>query len=337
MTVPSSSNEPPPKSNLIASGASQIDPVNAVLAQEEVSALAIISEIEGPSYRPIGAMMAIPSVGPCVGNLSSGCIEADIAVHAREALQTGKPKRVRYGRGSPYIDIQLPCGGGLEILVVPNPDTNVLSSLSKLHGERIECALEVSRDEGTLALCDMDLQSDAALLRVRFRPEIKFLVFGKGPEAVTFAGMVETAGYPNELWSPDTETLVAAERLGCPTQQMFQTKELPELSADPRTAIALFFHDHDWEPPILKAALDTPAFYIGAQGSKKAQAERLRTLYNLGISEESLSRLKGPIGLIPSVRDPRTLAVSVLAEILSFDREVDRRVRVPMTRAAAEK
>jgi xanthine dehydrogenase accessory factor len=90
-----------------------------------------------------------------------------------------------------------------------------------------------------------------------------------------------------------------------------------DLGADDRTAIVLFFHDHDWEPPILAGALQTPAFYIGAQGSQRARDARLQALQLIGIESTSLARLHGPVGLIPSARDAGTLAVSVLAEVLN--------------------
>jgi xanthine dehydrogenase accessory factor len=44
---------------------------------------------------------------------------------------------------------------------------------------------------------------------------------------------------------------------------------------------------------------------------------RLTALRDLGLSEAQLSRVHGPVGLIPSARDPGTLAVSVLAEALT--------------------
>ena len=93
---------------------------------------------------------------------------------------------------------------------------------------------------------------------------------------------------------------------------------LGEVVPDERSAIILFFHDHDWEPRILKRALETPAFYIGAQGSRRARDARHQEMLLLGVKKKALRRLKGPIGLIPSARDPRTLAISVLAEVLNI-------------------
>jgi xanthine/CO dehydrogenase XdhC/CoxF family maturation factor len=74
---------------------------------------------------------------------------------------------------------------------------------------------------------------------------------------------------------------------------------------------------HDWEPPILIEALKTPAFYIGAQGSQRARDTRFAALRKMHVTSDDLIRLRGPIGMIASARDPRTLAISVLAEVIS--------------------
>lgn len=94
--------------------------------------------------------------------------------------------------------------------------------------------------------------------------------------------------------------------------------ENPEV--DERTAVLLYFHDHDWEPPLLLGTLDTPAFYIGVQGSQRARDERHRQLASLGAAPGQIERLYGPVGLISSVRDARILAVSVPAEVLAVAR-----------------
>ena len=106
---------------------SVIEPIRQLSEGDGV--LAMITRIDGPSYRPLGAMMAVMVGGRRVGTLSSGCVEADIALHAEKARLTGKPFSVIYGKGSPFADISLPCGGGLEILLVPAPDKAVLAEL----------------------------------------------------------------------------------------------------------------------------------------------------------------------------------------------------------------
>ena len=278
----------------------------------------MIAGVEGPSYRPVGAMMAVLSERERAGTLSSGCIENDIALHALRVAESGRPETIRYGRGSPFADIQLPCGGGLDILLLPRPDRAALARVAENRAARRPCTLEIDMDSGAMRVAGTGATGRAGdTLRIRFEPEIRFLVFGKGPEASTFAALVQSAGYPNLLLSPDGETRADAAAAGCPTSALDMPGFPADLGADHRTAVVLFFHDHDWEPPILAGALETAAFYIGAQGSRRARDARLLELEAMGVSAEARARLHGPVGLIPSARDAGTLAVSVLAEVLA--------------------
>lgn len=294
------------------------DPLVDLLEAGTDGVLAVIIGVEGPSYRPVGAIMAVDAEGRRTGTLSSGCVENDIALHALDALSEDRPKIVRYGRGSPYMDIQLPCGGGLEIALVPRPDRDVLRRLIDLRSARQPVSLTIDLGTGTLSLAHEGETGRAGnLFRVRFYPEIRFLVFGKGPEASTFAALVQAAGYPSLLLSPDEETIEAGRRAGADTMHLAAAGWPEDLAVDDRTAIVLFFHDHDWEPPILIGAVRTAAFYIGSQGSRRARDVRLMELEAMGMPSTLRARLRGPIGLVPSARDARTLAVSVLAEVLA--------------------
>ena len=296
-----------------------IEPIRQLSAAGGQGVLCVITHVDGPSYRPLGAMMAVLADGRRIGTLSSGCVEADIALHAAKALENGAPYQVRYGKGSPFADIVLPCGGGLEILLLPRPDVRVLDALLSHHAAREACVLEVDRRSGALcAVAEGETGWTGDIFSVTIEPEICFFVFGKGPETATFAGLVQAAGYPNLVLSPDTETLEAVARAGCATRHLTHAHCPKDLPIDARSAVVLFFHDHEWEPPILAQALTSAAFYVGAQGSQRAADLRRMELVRLGANETTLARLHGPIGLVPSARDARKLAVSVLAEVLSL-------------------
>lgn len=310
------------------------DPLTSYLAAPDGGVLAIIAGVEGPSYRPVGAIMTIFNEVERAGTLSSGCVESDIALHALEAREAGVPRMVRYGRGSPFVDIQLPCGGGLDILLLPDPDKDVLAKIVANREARRPCSLTIDIESGALTLGrDEETRRVDKSLTVRFQPDLRFLVFGKGPEASTFSALVHSAGYPSQLISPDLETLDAVAPTGCATRHMVSQSFPTDIQADDRTAIVLFFHDHEWEPPIMSGAVKTDAFYIGAQGSQRARDARMLVLESLGVSAEDRARLFGPIGLIRSARDAGTLAVSVLAEILdvAMHAETDRRALAPKT------
>ena len=88
------------------------------------------------------------------------------------------------------------------------------------------------------------------------------------------------------------------------------------------SAAITLFHEHEWEIPFLVQALASDAFFVGAMGSTRAQAQRLRQLGEAGVGEQDLTRLRGPIGLLPRARDPNELAVSILADVMQAYRQV---------------
>lgn len=274
-------------------------------------ALAVLVATQGPAYRSVGSVMAIGADGARVGSLSSGCIEADIAVQAAQARAQGRPRLVRYGAGSPYVDLPLPCGGGMEVLIVPDPDPAPLRAVLSRTAARREAVLGVDPERGQVTSDD----AESAGLALVCPPEVRVVVLGTGAEARFFATLTHAAGYAVEVQSPEEDTVNTARALGVPAVSLPGPEAWRPGAMDPWTAAVLFFHDHDWEPRLLATALDTDAFYVGAQGSRKAHEGRLAAMRGVGVAEADLQRLRAPIGVTPSARDPRALAVSVLADI----------------------
>ena len=107
-----------------------------------------------------------------------------------------------------------------------------------------------------------------------------------------------------------------AAAAGTETILLASPSDRVELDADAWTAMLFLFHDHEWEPALIAQALDSPAFWIGAMGSRTTQAARRAALAAHGLDEAAIARVQGPVGLIPSARDPATLALSAFAEIV---------------------
>ncbi|WP_376792264.1 XdhC family protein [Thermoflexus sp.] len=91
---------------------------------------------------------------------------------------------------------------------------------------------------------------------------------------------------------------------------------LPDLITS-RTAVAVLTHDPKLDDPAVIAALQSPAFYVGALGSRKTNARRLERLRRKGVPEELLARLHAPIGLDIGARTPEEIALSIMAEIVA--------------------
>jgi xanthine dehydrogenase accessory factor len=90
-----------------------------------------------------------------------------------------------------------------------------------------------------------------------------------------------------------------------------------QIALDRETAVVVLTHDEKFDIPALATALRTDAFYVGALGSRRAQAKRREKLLEAGLTEAQLDRLRGPAGLDVGAESPAETAVSILAEILA--------------------
>ncbi len=286
------------------------------LAQEQASgapcALALVAAVEGPSSRAIGAMMGVSSRGAYAGYVSNGCIDAAVAQHAVQTIQTGEMTRVRYGEGSPYMDLKLPCGGALELLILPDPDRHVVKTAASHLKAREEVSLSVLQ-EGALSLAT----TDGALFQKTYAPTLRLAVAGRGAETLALIQLAAAAPYDLIVYSPDEDVLSKARSHDADALRI-RADEAISWPNDPYTAITLLFHEHEWETPLLKTAVETDCFFIGAMGSRRTHEVRLGDLIEEGVPAAQVQRVKGQIGLIHSARDATTLGISVLAQIVDL-------------------
>lgn len=294
--------------------------------------LAALIEVNGPSAREIGSMMAIREDGQYAGLMSNGCVDGDIAIQALETLKDGKARRVIYGAGSPYLDIKLPCGGSLEVLLLPDPERNEISKAIDLWQRRRPVDIFLNSSKEQHFTIDKASASPARARESEYHflitPPLHIIVAGQGPETQLLTQLARVSNFKVTTLTPSEHILETCADIGAHMIKLNAANSAPHLTGaadgagDPWTAIITLFHDHDWELNLLEHALTTKAFYIGAMGSRKTQQERLARLKERGASEADLGHIKGPIGLIHSARSPATLAISVLAEIVDTYRNI---------------
>lgn len=264
--------------------------------------------------------MAISDMGQYAGYVSNGCVDADIANHALRVLNGDeKKRRVRYGAGSPYLDIRLPCGGAVEIEFIIEPDVGVLSDAIEKLEQRQPISLTIKSDGGVHTTSSIAIDDPSGFV-LSYAPPLHIVIAGRGEEVIALSRLARAARYSVAVFSPDKDVLDVCETLGTSTTSLNSISSAPNFPNDSWSAIICLFHDHEWESDLLISALKTQAYYIGAMGSPRTQATRLEELRNRGIDEISLKRIRGPIGLIPSVRDASKLAISALAEIVDLYR-----------------
>jgi len=158
-------------------------------------ALVMLTRTQGGAVRAPGALMAVTQTGQTHGYLSGGCIDADVAHHACAALETGQIKKLRYGKGSPFLDIILPCGGAIELTVFPNPDM-----------AKIEAAIETLKARQP-AMLKLDPSTNG--FTAQYRPKLRLRIAGRSADPLALARVSLAAGIETTLWSQDTACLQA--------------------------------------------------------------------------------------------------------------------------------
>jgi xanthine dehydrogenase accessory factor len=90
-----------------------------------------------------------------------------------------------------------------------------------------------------------------------------------------------------------------------------------EIGLGPNDAVAILSHDIKFDEPAIVEALRRGCRYVGAVGSRKTQAERRARLRGVGVSDDDLARVHGPIGLDLGGRAPAETALAIMAEIVA--------------------
>ncbi|MBX9883336.1 MAG: XdhC family protein [Novosphingobium sp.] len=303
--------------------AAAIPGLDAVIAHDDRSILGLLVEgaaegiegvlvtltgIEGGSSRGIGAQMAVLADGRSAGSFSGGCVEAAVIAEAQEVLAQGYGRTVRYGIGSPYLDIRLPCGGGIDLLFTPRPDPAVLAQVLARTAQRKAAVLRLNEAGAMLS----DTPGAQGFQRA-YAPPLRLIALGHGEDLTALVRLSRAFGIAVEAYAPASDRHAAVE----PGVNLLRSRTaLPALVGDPWTAFVFLFHDHDWEEELLPHALTQDGFYHGAVGSARTHRARMAGLRTIGVPQASLETLRGGIGLIPATRDPATLALSILGEVV---------------------
>lgn len=277
----------------------------------------------GSSPRPEGAMLALRGDGLAVGSVSGGCIEDDLVRRVLAGqLKTDQCEVVTYGVTQDEArNFGLPCGGALSLVIEPvhKPAwvARVLQAIQShrlisrtLHLDSIQVVLDdASRSDA--------FSFDGKSLTTVHGPRWRLLIIGAGQTSNYLARMAQALDYQVTVCDP--------------TEKMRQTWNVPDtvlmsempddavlaFQVDACTAIVALSHDPKLDDMALLEALKSPAFYIGALGSKANNMKRRERLALFDLTQEEIDRLHGPVGLSIGSRTPPEIAVSILAHMIS--------------------
>lgn len=308
------------------------------------AALGTVVGVERSAPRLPGSVMAVCETGEVAGSVTGGCVEPAVYLQAEEVLAGGAPRVASFGfADDDAFEVGLPCGGTVHVFIEEMDPALILRIADAVREERPVAYVTtlggdapggprvIDRDDAPgdavtaaalplLALGESgEVEVDGERLFVSsLVPRPAMYIFG----AIDFASALATVGHflgyrvtvcdPRALFVtparfPDADELVTE----------WPHEFLAHAPVDERTAICVLTHDQKFDVPALRAALDTPARFIGAMGSRRTTARRNERLRAEGVGEDALARVHAPIGLPIGSRTPEEVAVAIGAQIVA--------------------
>ena len=316
-------------------------------------AVATLFAVDGSSYRQPGARLLIDVEGRVLaGAISGGCLEGDVASHAKAVCETGLPKLLTYDLGD---DLQAiwgfgaMCDGVAHLLVEPLRDGAWLTDAHRMRAARDHGALITVLDESPLGGTVESLNS-AMALRIAARslidaahttaspvcdvivlhgqhvrclvdpvvPPVSLVIIGAGRGAETFATIAHAIGWRITLIDHRPFVLDSVDLPSSVLRVAAHPVEgVQQIPTDERSAIALLTHQFAIDREWLSLVLPLDVGYVGVLGSRQRAAQLLQSLSETGFDVTARMRrvLHAPIGLDLGGESPESIALASIAEI----------------------
>jgi xanthine dehydrogenase accessory factor len=270
-------------------------------------------------------MLVLRGDGRIVGSVSGGCIEDDLIARFRSQIsQLRHPEAVTYGvTAEEARRFGLPCGGTIRLVLEPlhREKSKIDDLLIALENDKlVSRALDMSTGAAHVSAATQDdgLSYDGATLKVVLGPRYRMLVIGAGNLSRYLCTIALGLDYQITVCDPRTEYTIDWSLPGVRVVHSMPDDTVTDMELDERCAVVALTHDPKLDDLALMEALKTPAFYVGALGSRRNNAARRERLRLFDVSEEELVRLRGPAGLYIGSKTPPEIAVSILAEVTAY-------------------
>ena len=290
--------------------------------------LATVTHTWGSAPRPVGAMLVIRGDGHVIGSVSGGCVEDDLIERVKaHPMKGGKPEVVTYGvTADQAARFGLPCGGTLQLVL------ESVTAQSKLK----ELLATIERHELVARFLDMEtgavrltsgrwsdvLEFDNKVLKTVHGPHWRLLIIGAGQTSRFLAQMAQALDYQVTVCDPREEYADEWNVEGVALVRGYPDDVVLQMNPDPHLAVVAVTHDPKLDDAALTEALKSPAFYVGALGSRLNNDKRRKRLAEFELSADEIARLHGPVGLKIGSKTPAEIAVAIVAEMTAVRRGV---------------
>jgi xanthine dehydrogenase accessory factor len=283
--------------------------------------LGTIVKTWGSAPRPVGAMVVIRDDGQVIGSVSGGCVEDDLIEKVRaKAIAAERPQLVTYGvTNEEATRYGLPCGGTLQVVLEPVSERSRLGELLETIGKQqlVRRRLDMASGEARLEAGKWQdvVEFDGQVLYTVHGPRWRLVLIGAGQLTHYLAAMAKMLDYHVTVVEPREEYAAGWTMEGVPLDRDMPDDVLTAMNVDAHTAVVALTHDPKIDDLALLEALKSPAFYVGAIGSKKNNDARRMRLAEFDLSEAEIARLHGPVGLFIGSKTPPEIAVAIMAEM----------------------
>jgi xanthine/CO dehydrogenase XdhC/CoxF family maturation factor len=270
--------------------------------------LVTVYETEGSTYSKAGAQMLVNQDGVFRGMLSGGCLEGDLAIRARQVIETGEPQTVSYNLGSEDDELWgmgVGCDGVMRMF---------LQSLMPTDGYEPFAEIADTLRGRTAAEVTIPVSGAQGDLTVLVEPPPQVLVMGAGLDAEPVVRFAAELGWRctvvdhRQAYIDNGEFAAATQTLCLPADDLARELDLSSY----KMAIVMSHHLAS-DRSYLRQLATTQIAYVGLLGPRN---RRDRLLDELGDAAASLQpRLYGPAGLDLGGRGPEPIALSIIAQM----------------------
>ncbi len=291
-------------------------------AQGQPVWLVTVIETWGSAPRPPGALLAMRGDGLIAGSVSGGCVEDDLIERVRHGERIDRPSLVSYGvTKEEAARFGLPCGGNLRLVQEPLNDIAWIDELLARTGRHELVARRLDLETGHVlietAVRGELFQFDGRSLRALFGPRWRLLIIGAGQLSRVLARMALALDFDVFCCDPREEYHLTWDIENTTFSRAMPDDLVVDLQLDPHSAVVALTHDPKLDDMALLEALKSPAFYVGALGSRSNTRKRKERLALFDLSADEIDRLHGPVGLDIGARTPAEIALAILAELIA--------------------
>jgi len=324
--------------------------IDAWFAAGEQIAVATVIRVAGSAPRPVGASMIVSSTGRMAGSVSGGCVETAVYEELLDVLAGGPPRVLHFGITEDMIwDVGLACGGTIDVfaqrldpalvaalegcLEARNPAVlaaaiagDALGDVALVAGEGVlfgspGTGLTAAAQEMLAARTEagtVRTVSDGDAFLEPFLPPPVLVILGGVHAAIPLTRFARELGFYVIVADPRSKFANAERFPDAEVHVEWPEETFARLAVDENTYLVLLTHDPKIDEPALAAALQTPARYVGAIGSRKTHADRFERMARWGVTREQMQRVCSPIGLDLGGRTPAETALSIISEIVAI-------------------